>query len=408
MILTLEHFSALMNGFHLSEGAHIGIGVSGGADSLCLTFLLAEWARQNNCSITALTVNHNLRAVAMQEAQDVHQLLTQHHIHHVILTNTTPIPETGIEAYARQVRYTLLTDYCATHQIDALFLAHHAGDQAETFLLRLSKKSGLTGLRAMMNETSCNGIRICRPLLTVSKNDIVETLTSRGINWVEDEMNHDTAYTRVQFRQFLPQLKTYGITPEVIGKTTERLARADLALQTYTNQFINKFVWIDYRGFARLPINEFQKQPYEIQIRVITDLLQRIGQSDKPLSLKSIEELCAKLPCSGTLGECVLTPHKTGLYISKEATRQETGKHVPAGIPTKWDRFLLTSTSDCFVKAAPPIDKIENIPAIVQKTFPAVFMQKELEKSVQIDYKEKNDSNIHIQFLTQIKGTIQE
>ncbi len=408
MILDIHRFTSLMNGFNLSAQSHVAVAVSGGADSLCLTFLLAEWAKNTGRNLTALTVNHNLRTIATEEANNVHTQLTLAGINHVILTNTTPIPTTGIEAYARQIRYRLLTDYCHNHQIKALFLAHHANDQAETFLFRLSKKSGLTGLCAMRNESVMSDITMYRPFLTVSKNDIVETLKHRQINWVEDEMNHDEIYTRVQFRHFLPHLANFGITPETIGTATDRLTRADTALQYYVQQFINKHTWIDYRGFARIPISEFHGCPYEIQIRILLTLIQCIGQSDKPVSLKSVEELCVKLPCPATLGNCVFVPHKTGLYIAKEAERMDNGCFISANIPTKWDRFLLTAKHNCFVKAAMPAQKIENIPAAVQKTFPAVFMQKELETSVQIDYKEKNDPIIQIQFLTQTKGYIQE
>ncbi len=408
MVVDFKQFVNLMTRFNLTDIHHIAVGVSGGADSLCLTFLLAEWAKYTGKQLTAITVNHNLRAVATQEATDVHTLLEQAGISHVTLKNETSIPPSGIEEYARRIRYKLLTDYCHAHQINTLFLAHHAGDQAETFLFRLSKKSGLTGLRAMLPEVTTNGIRICRPFLTISKNDIIDTLKSKQISWIEDEMNHDDFYTRVQFRHFLPQLSTLGILPETVATVTERLARADNALQHYVYQFINKHVWIDYRGFARVPIPALQECPFEIQIRIISTLIDRIGQSGKFISLKSVEELCVKLPCSATLGECVFVPHRTGLYIAKEAKHIKAGRFITPHTPTQWDRFLITATHPCFIQAAPPIDKIENIPAIVQKTFPAVFMQKELEKSVQIDYKEKNDSNIQIQFLTQTEGYIQE
>ncbi len=406
MTLTIDRFNLLMNRFDLSAVQHIGVAVSGGADSLCLTFLLDEWARQSGKKLSALTVNHNLRVEAEQEAADVHRLLTKNGIRHTTLLNTEPIPDAGIEEYARQVRYRLLTTYCKEQGIDVLFLAHHSGDQAETFLLRLSKKSGLAGLKSMTPETIINGIRICRPLLSVPKSALVDFLTARRIGWAEDSMNHDIIYTRVRYRQFMSELAQVGISAETIGTVAGRLARADEALDTYTQQFINKNVWIDYRGFARVPTDELRKCPDEVRIRVLIDLIERIGQPKKPVSLKSVEELYRVLPCSATLGECVFVPHKTGLYIAKESARQEQGCFIMPNQPTKWDRFLITSNIPCYVKAGEPIDKIGNIPVTVQKTFPAVFIQKELEKSVQIDYKEKNDSNICIQFVTQTEGHI--
>ncbi len=407
-VLTQNYFNELMQQFDLSHSNRIAVGVSGGADSLCLTLFLSAWAKKNGKELTALTVNHKIRAIADKEANNVHDFLSLREIKHVILTNSQPIPESGLEEYAREIRYTLLTDYCLANKIDTLFLAHHADDQAETFLLRLSKKSGLTGLKAMTPETRLNTIRICRPFLKLSKSVIANTLTEQGITWVEDEMNQDTHYARVRWRQFLPKLKAAGITSEAIGLVSERLARADTALKMIADQFIRQSVWIDFRGFARIPVSTLQTYPFEIQIRVILEMIQRIGQAAKPVSLKSVEELCLRLPCAATLGECVFVPHKTGLYIAKEASRQEAGRWIEPHIPVQWDRFIIISEKECFVRAGVPCCKIENIPIVVQKTFPAVFMQKELEKEIQIDYKEKNDPLIRIQFPKQVKGYKQE
>lgn len=407
-ILNSSSFDILMQSFDLQEEKDFAVGVSGGADSLCLTLFLAEWAKRHQATLTALTVNHNLRAVAAAEAQQVHDFLTQHNISHVILTNQTPIPTGGIEEYARRIRYELMTNYCMQNHIKTLFLAHHADDQAETFLLRLSRKSGLNGLKAMTAETSINGMRLIRPFLTLPKKVLTDTMTQQGICWAEDEMNHDEAFTRVQWRHLLPTLQKTGVTSETIGIVTKRLARADTALQHYTDNFIQKNVWIDFRGFARLPMEPFRECPAEIQIRVLQELVHQIGQSDKPISLKALENLCPRLPCAATLGECVFVPHKTGLYIAKEAKYQASPRTLLPHIPTRWDRFLITAQQPCLIRAGMPKDKIENIPACVQKTFPAVFIQKELEKEIQIDYKEKNDSLIRIRFIKQSKGCKQE
>ena len=79
-VLNLDDFDKLMQPFVLSSGMHIAVGVSGGADSLCLTLLLSEWAQKHKIELTAITINHNLRAVACQEAEAVHRFLTQKNV----------------------------------------------------------------------------------------------------------------------------------------------------------------------------------------------------------------------------------------------------------------------------------------------------------------------------------------
>ena len=403
-ILTNEYFNNLMHPFDLSNENKIAVGVSGGADSLCLTLFLSQWAKENNKELIAITVNHNLREEAMNEAQEVHYFLNKKNIQHIILTNTSPIPKTGIEEYARSIRYKLLSDYCLSNNIKSLFVAHHLIDQAETFFMRLAKKSGLRGLKGISHHTDLNNIHICRPFLSISKKMITDTLNHLKIHWFDDKMNYDETFTRVRWRQALPFLAQYDISPDNIYQVTQRLARADSCLEQYTHEFINHHVWIDFRGFCRISNTPFNHLHSEIKIRVLEYLIRLIGQSGKSVSLKSVEDLSQRLPCSATIGECVFVPHKTGLYIAKEYVTQENGRFIEAHTPTRWDRFMITSNQPCFVQASPPEIKIENIPIIVQKTFPAVFIQKELEKKIQIDYKKKNDRIVQIHFLTQIEG----
>lgn len=398
-IISVDYFKSLTDAFGIPSGSHIAVGVSGGADSLCLTVLLAEWAKQNDIYLTALTVNHRLRAVAEEEAYFVAQTLKSKDIHHVILTNETQIPETGLEVYARQVRYGLIYDYCVQNNITHLFLAHHQFDQAETFLLRLGKKSGLTGLSGMKTESYYRNLKLCRPFLTVPKSHIIETLQSRHIHWVEDEMNSDEKYERVRWRHFLPVLAENGISAESIVSTMTRLARADEALTEYVTRFIQKDVWIDFRGFARFSIDKWKLCPEEVRIRVVQRLIEIIGQEDKQISLQALEDLCRRLPVSATLNGCVFVPHKTGVYIGREKRFMSPPQFVSAGCTVRWDRFLITPFFDGIIEAKAPEKRIENIPYLIQNTFPAFYVKKSLEKKVMIDYKEKNDSTIRIEFV---------
>ena len=398
-IISADFFKSLTDVFCIPKGAHIAVGVSGGADSLCLTVLLSEWAKQNNVCLTAITVNHRLRSVAEEEAYFVAQILKKREIEHVILTNETPIPETGLEVYSRQVLYGLIYDYCKQNNITHLFLAHHQLDQAETFLLRLGKKTGLTGLSGMRSESSYRDLTLCRPFLTVPKSDIIETLQSRQIHWIEDEMNADEKYERVKWRHFLPVLAEQGISAESIVSTMKRLTRADEAIKEYVSRFIQKNVWIDFRGFARLPVNQWMLCPEEVRIQIIQKLINIIAQEDKPVSLQALEDLCLRLPVSATLGGCVFVPHKTGLYIGREKRLMAPSQCVSAGSTIRWDRFLITPFVDGVIDANAPEKRIENIPYLIQNTFPAFYMQKSLEKKVMIDYKEKNDSIIRIEFV---------
>lgn len=403
--LSFEEFNRLMAPFGIERGAHIAVGVSGGADSLCLSLFLGRWAKENHCRITALTVNHNLRQEAAAEADAVHHFLLKQGINHQTLVNETPIPQTGLESYARQIRYFLLTDYCRKEKISHLFLAHHQNDQAETFFLRLSKSSGLKGLSGMRAQTLLNDIILCRPFLTVPKEKLTAALQAKGVDWVEDKMNADERFERVKWRKFLPELQKMGLKGSAVVEAMARLERADCALDEYADSFIQKEVWIDFRGFARLPFEKWQRRPQEERLRIIEKLIRTVAQSQDYISLQSLESLCAALPESKTLGGCVFKAHKTGLYIFREARRMAQKQPLKKGVLTRWDRFLILPDFDGFVQAGAPLKKLPTMPKCVQNVFPAVFVQKELENFIQIDYKEKNDLHVQIEFLGKSKGS---
>ena len=128
------------------QGLTIAVAVSGGADSLALTFLLKEWCADNATHLVALTVDHRLRQDSTQEAQALHTLLTSHGIDHHILTWDGSKPTAALQEKARLKRYELLESWCQKHNVPYLFLGHHTGDQSETYCMRLRRHSGLLGL----------------------------------------------------------------------------------------------------------------------------------------------------------------------------------------------------------------------------------------------------------------------
>lgn len=157
----------------------LAVAVSGGADSIALALLMGQI-----CDIEAVTVDHGLRAEAADEARFVGEVMARHNIAHTILHWQGEKPSSGIQAAARTARYKLIQDWCTAKNISNLVLAHHLDDQAETFLMRLSRGSGVYGLAAMAEVSTLMGslgsIHMLRPLLHVSKDRLISTLTSMG------------------------------------------------------------------------------------------------------------------------------------------------------------------------------------------------------------------------------------
>ncbi|HRD78871.1 MAG TPA: tRNA lysidine(34) synthetase TilS, partial [Hyphomicrobiaceae bacterium] len=194
----------------------IALAVSGGSDSMALLLLAAEWTRSRGAAgevapLTAITVDHGLRAESAAEAEFVAAKCASLAIPHTILRWTGPKPTTGLPEAARQARYDLIAEHLAA---DArahtgrpqrrLATAHHRDDVAETFLMRLARGSGLDGLAAMAESTTwppCGGrlpgrplMTIVRPLLSVPKDHLIATLAARGCGWHEDPTNRDSSF----------------------------------------------------------------------------------------------------------------------------------------------------------------------------------------------------------------------
>jgi tRNA(Ile)-lysidine synthase len=181
----------------------LAVAVSGGRDSLALALLADEWAKQRGGRVLALIVDHALRPESGEEAATVGRRLQALGIAAEVLRWVRPPGEAianAIQAQARAARYRLLSARCAAEGILHLLLGHQADDQAETFVLRLLRESGIDGLAAMAACVELPGLRLLRPMLDVPRAALAATLAARGEGWVDDPSNHDPRYERARLR----------------------------------------------------------------------------------------------------------------------------------------------------------------------------------------------------------------
>jgi len=217
----------------LSRFSHLLLAVSGGADSLAMMALISAWAKElgeNAPRLSVATVDHALRPEAAAEAAYVGQMARQFGLGHAVLRWDAEKPSTGLQEAARAARYALLEAHIRVIGADALVLAHHADDQAETVLMRLSAGSGLTGLGGMEQETHRRDMVLLRPFLDVPGARLRATLEAANIRPMEDPSNQNSRYTRVRIRQAMPLLEAEGFDRVRLGRFARRMQRADIAL----------------------------------------------------------------------------------------------------------------------------------------------------------------------------------
>ncbi|MBQ4472658.1 MAG: tRNA lysidine(34) synthetase TilS, partial [Alphaproteobacteria bacterium] len=374
-----------------------------GADSLYLTFLLKQWAQKHKCSLYAVTIDHKLRPESSVEAKKVHQLLTRHKIDHTILSWRGEKPKTRVEEVARDKRYELLLNFCKKHKAKALFLAHHQGDQAETFLSRLARGSGLDGLTAMHPVCMREGMLLVRPLLNMPKADIIQALKSQKIKWIEDPMNHDLIYERVRWRHLLPDLEKNGLNMSAICVATHRLQRCQRALEFYTDEFLKRGCALYDWGYVSLEKGIFEAQPLEIRVRSLMRLLKWMSPMDRSISLDSVEKIANTLPQHATLSGCQWVCTKNTIFLAQELKYMPGRQKVPACSWFNWGKMRLWTNQSFVVSAGAPKPRITGIPYLIQRTFPLIpadyriissaempkMAQKRLEKLLKEGYKNK-------------------
>jgi len=160
----------------------------------------------------------------------VGEIARQFGFDHVILRWEGDKPSMGLQEAAREARYALLTEHARTIGADAIMLAHHANDQAETLLMRLCAGSGLTGLGGMERETKWHDTVLLRPFLAIASERLRATVESLGIRPIDDPSNRNLRFTRVRFRNAMVQLEAEGLDTVRLGRLAQRMRRADEAL----------------------------------------------------------------------------------------------------------------------------------------------------------------------------------
>lgn len=207
----------------IQRGDKIIIGLSGGADSVCLFFVLFALKEKYQLTLQAVHIHHGIRKTeADRDAAFVEALCQQYQIPCLVeyyqVMDLARQQGISVEAAGRQVRYQTMEQLRKEMAFYKIAVAHHRGDQAETILFHLCRGSGLAGLRGM--EPS-NGV-IIRPLLFLSRSQIEAFLIERNQTWCMDSTNLENNYSRNILRnQILPLL-----TEKINAETVEHIAAA--------------------------------------------------------------------------------------------------------------------------------------------------------------------------------------
>lgn len=293
---------ALDSQFSDLKNQNIAVAVSGGPDSMALYHALCFWS---NADVHALIVDHGLRAESSLEAEAVRARLSDGNVK--VLTWGEK-PDARIQERARDARYALMADFMAEHNLEHLFLGHHMDDQAETFLFRLAKGSGVDGLGCMVARQEQYGMTLCRPFLGLRKSDLIAYCDGHNLEVVHDPSNASDVFARVRLRQSMDILSEEGLTVERLAVSARRFFNAREALDQVTDNAYKNCIFNKYSNRIEFNYGALIEHPYEIVLRCVLRAISEL--SDHPIRLQRVEALCDDLVQEGnfrkrTLAGCV-------------------------------------------------------------------------------------------------------
>lgn len=311
---------ALVNFFKHTPEKTIIIAYSGGVDSQVLLVALATLKQHGQLpnNIVVCHVNHGLSPHAQQwqtfaKAQCTHFDLPL--ICHKL--NLKKQAQQSLEAIARDARYELLVQ--ASVEPAFIVTGHHLNDQAETFLLALKRGSGLKGLSAMRSSSKLAQHTLARPLLTVSRTDIMAYAQQQNLDWIEDESNSDESFDRNFLRHtVLPELSSrWPSINNTIARSAEHCFEAQQLLDELAQQDL-----IDCQHApARLSVPHLLK----LSDARLKNLLRYFLSQHHFLmpSAQQLKQICQQLSADADkspmiqLANCCLRRFKNELYLTE-------------------------------------------------------------------------------------------
>ncbi|VDG21455.1 tRNA lysidine(34) synthetase TilS [Lactiplantibacillus mudanjiangensis] len=262
----------------LSPAKTVIVAVSTGVDSMVLLTLLQQLPIQQRPQLIVAHVNHQLRRQSAQEAAYLRTYCDQHQL--PLRLVDWPIdahPKTGVEAAARQFRYDFFATVLKTTGADAVLTAHHANDQAETYLMKLARGGELAQLTGMATNRAFHGKQLVRPLLPFAKATLRDYAVTNGLTWFEDVTNQDITLTRNRIRQrVVPELTV--VNPAFLQHVAAYQAQLQ-ALLTAQAQMMTQLLPTVMTEKNALSVAAFTQVLTTWQVPVLqTWLTQRTGQ----------------------------------------------------------------------------------------------------------------------------------
>ncbi len=297
------------------------VAVSGGPDSLALAALSKIYQTENKSKVFFVLIDHGLRVDSSKEAFSVKRLLKKQKIFLNLIKVKTKI-KSNIQSLARKERYRLLVEFCKKKKLKTILTGHHSDDQIETFLIRLSRGSGVQGLSSMSKISKLeNKIILFRPLLDFKKNELKYLAKKIFTKIFQDPSNEDKKYLRTKIRSLKSQFEKSGIKHEQIIKSINHLASTKETINLHIERVLDSCVKKEKKKTI-INFKELVLEPNEIKLKVLGHVIKKFSNSYYPPRSKKIMNLIKSIELKKinklTLGGCIIKKSGDYLTLTKE------------------------------------------------------------------------------------------
>lgn len=292
---TLENLEKL-----LENKKTVVLGVSGGPDSVFLLMCLLKFKENNPgnrpLKIVIAHVNHCLRGKQSDlDEKFVRELAEKSELKfekiRADVKSLAKKEDLSIEAAGRKIRYEFFLSLLKKHKADVVLTAHHSDDNLETVLLNFLRGAGLKGLSGMEEtSTHSNGLKLIRPLLCVTKKEILSFLKKQKIKFRKDLSNLDTKIPRNFLRsKIIPQLKKLNPNlARTILKNSQNIKEIQNSLEEKAEEWIKKNT---IKTLSIFNLKSLQKQPKVLQKEILRLIYAKKEGTTKDVSSAHIDEV---------------------------------------------------------------------------------------------------------------------
>ena len=286
-----EAYDYILNRLGISYGDSVVAAVSGGPDSMALLHLLSRVKKALDIEVICAHVHHNVRKESDAEKVFVEGFCKKNNI----VFEYMKIEDYGDDNFhneARSKRYNYFSKIVKKYNAKFLFTAHHGDDLIETILMRIVRGSTLRGYSGFSKILDMGNYKIVRPLIHVTKQDIIDYDKKNNISYVLDKSNTKDVYTRNRFRKYIvPEIKKEDIN---VHSKFYKFSKTLLEYNEYIDSQVKKIIR-DVYPQGVLNIDKFLKLEKVIQMKIIYYMLEHIYQDDLMLITDHHAELIYNL-----------------------------------------------------------------------------------------------------------------